>query len=242
MTADTGKRLPMMRRKRPKEKRDTADHGRLRRRWIAWLPAMRKDMTDLLGRREIFWQLQDVAKENPRILHQGTFFDWMCRNYIVSMTVGIRSFVDQSKDSRSLWRVLFEMLEHPGAVDRRWHVRMYRNTALGERLGHMTFNRVVGERRECLGPRAIRADLRKMEDATDRVRRFVNKRVAHKTAPGEFRRIPRFNEVDAALDVLDEVLVKYNLLLTGEGRSTLHATRQYDWREVLRQPWIVDGK
>ena len=96
-----------MSRRRPKTfKRNAADHPRLRRRWRRWLPHMRRDLTDLLGKREIFWDLQEIAKENQRILASGSFFDWMCRNYIVALTVGIRSFMDQSRDSQSLWRML----------------------------------------------------------------------------------------------------------------------------------------
>ena len=202
---------------------------------------MRRDLTDLLGKREIFWELQEVAKENPRVLSPGSVFDWMCRNYIVALTVGIRSFTDQSRGSRSLWRMLYEILENPGVIDRAAHVRMYLSTPMGPELGHLSFNSVVGKGHSCLPQRAIRADLRKLEDASERVRRFVNKRIAHRTSQGEIRRLPKFNEVDAALDTLDQICCKYNLLLTTQGMSSLHATRQYDWREALWEPWVPKG-
>jgi len=202
---------------------------------------MRHDLTDLLGMREIFWQLQDVARENPAVLKPGSFFDWMCRNYMVAITVGIRSFMDQSSDSRSLWRMLYEVLENPGVISRDTHVRMYRGTAVGVSFGHSTFDNVVGERQPCISQRTVRSDLRKLEDASERIRRFVNKRIAHKTSPGEIRRLPKLREVDSALDTLDRVLCKYNLLITGQGMDTLHAVRQYDWREVLWEPWIPMG-
>lgn len=232
----------MKKRIRPKKyKTDPTAHARLRRKWVKWLPRMSHDLTDLLGKREIFWELQEVAKENKSILQPGSFFDWICRNYVIAQTVGIRSFMDQSKDSHSLWRMLFEMLENPGVLGRAVHVRMYRGTPSGEELGHMSFNAVVGKSAKQLGQNAIRADLRRLEDASERVRRFVNKRVAHRTSPGEIRRLPKFNEVDAALDVLDEVFCKYNLLLRAQGISTCYATRQYDWREVLWEPWLPRG-
>lgn len=232
----------MPRRKRPKTlKRVPQDYTSLRRRWKRWLPMMRQDLTDMLGKREIFWELQDVAKENPDVLKPGSFFDWMCRNYVVAMTVGIRSFMDQSSDSHSLWRMLYEMLENPGAIDRVSHVRMYRETSIGERLGHMSFDGVVGKGKLHLSEQAIRSDLRALEDASERVRRFVNKRIAHRTSPGEIRRLPKFNEMDAALDKLDQIFCKYDLLITARGASSLHATRQYDWREVLWEPWVRKG-
>jgi hypothetical protein len=41
---------------------------------------MLAEMTDLLGKRKIFWELQDVAKKNPRILNPGVFFHWLSTN------------------------------------------------------------------------------------------------------------------------------------------------------------------
>ena len=232
----------MPKRSRPKSYNpDPSLHPALWRRWRRWLPRMSADLTDMLAKREMFWNLQEVAKENTKVLTPGSFFDWMCRNYVVAQTVGIRSFMDQSRDSHSLWRMLFEILEHPGVINRGAHVRMYRTTPMGEELGHMSFNAVVGKNTRALGQRAIRADMRRLEDASERVRRFVNKRIAHRTNPGEIRRLPKFDEVDSALTVLDEIFCKYNLLLRAVGMSTCHATRQYDWREVLWEPWVLKG-
>jgi hypothetical protein len=228
-----------MGRNRPKlAKRVPAEHPKLRDRWKSWLPQMRNDLTYLLGSREIFWELQEVAKENPAILTPGSFFDWMCGNYMAAASVGARSFVDQSRTGHSLWRMLYEILENPGVINREAHVKMYRGV---RDLGEMTFNSVVGRGKQYLPQRAVRADIRKLEDASERVRRFVNKRIAHKTMRGEIRRLPRLNELDAALNTIDELLCKYNLLLTAQGMSTMHATRQYNWQEVLWEPWILKG-
>lgn len=198
---------------------------------------MGRDLTDLLGSREIFWDLQDVAKENQNILTPGSFFDWMCRNYFVAATVGVRGFMDHSHKSHSLWRLLYEILENPKVIDRSTHVRMYRIREHGE----MTFNSVVGRGKIFLSQKAVRADMRKLEDASERIRKFVNKRVAHRAKLGDIRRLPRLNELDTALAKIDEVFCKYNLLLTGQGMSTMHATQQYNWQEVLYEPWIPKG-
>ena len=195
----------------------------------------------MLGKQEMFWELQEVARENLKVLNPGQFFDWMCRNYVVAQTVAIRSFMDQSSDAHSLWRMLFEILEHPGAISRAAHIRMYRNAPIGEGLGHSSFNAVAGKRAQALSQRAVRTDMRRLEDASERVRRFVNKRIAHRTRPSEIRRLPKFDELDAALRALDEIFCKYNLLLRAQGLSSCRATRQYDWREVLSEPWVLKG-
>ena len=202
---------------------------------------MQDDLYDLFGRKEIFWGLQEVAKDNPKLLEVDSFFDWMCRNYITAQAVGIRRFLDQDRKSHSLWHLLYELLENPKSITRAVHVRMYRKTSMGEALGHMTFDNVVGKGRACLGPAAIRTDIRSLEDASDHIRRFVNKRIAHFTKKGDLRKLPRLNDLDNALEVVDKLFHKYDLLLTGRGGDTSHATRQYDWRETLWEPWIPKG-
>lgn len=213
----------------------------LLRRWRSWLPQMFRDLSDMLGKREIFYDLQEVAKENPKVLSPGDFFDWMCTNYVTAITVGIRGFMDQSTGVHSLWRLLYEIIERPRIISRRAHVTLYRGTPKDFDMGNLTFNNVVGPKRQYLTQRMIRSDMKELEDASERVRRFVNKRVAHRTPAGKIRRLPTFNEIDKALDSLDRIFCKYKLLLVASGVTTVRATRQHDWREVLWEPWIPVG-
>jgi hypothetical protein len=234
--------IHMKKRRRPKKQDlNTKKHVALRRKWRSWLPAMFRDLTDLQGKREIFWELQDVAKENPKILSPGAFFDWMCRNYISAMVLGIRSFVDYRKDVHSLGRMLYEILENPGVISRKSHVSLYRGITNGLDMGNRTFDAVAGHGKQLLSQMAIRSDMKKIEDASEKVRRFANKRIAHRAPPGELRKLPTFDELDSSLDVIDKVFCKYNLLLRAEGASSTRATRQYDWMRVLWEPWVREG-
>ena len=90
---------------------------------------MKSGLAHLLGKREIFRDLQKIARENRRILEHGAFFDWMCTNYTVAVTIGVRSFTDQSRKVDSLWRLLYEALENPGVFSRRAHQALYRSTS-----------------------------------------------------------------------------------------------------------------
>ena len=204
---------------------------------------MGKDLAHLLGKREIFWDLQKIAGENRRILEHGAFFDWMCTNYIAAVTMGVRSFTDQSKNVHSLWRLLYEALENPRVLSRRAHQALYpRTLALPYfDMANLTFDNVVGRGREALSQNQIRGDMRALEDSSSQVRRFANKRIAHRTAPGELRRLPRFDELDDAMDTIDRLFCKYYLLLTALGKQSAFATRQYDWMEALHEAWVPPG-
>jgi len=218
--------------------RDPAKHADCRRRWRRWLPRIVLDMTDILGKREIFWELQEIAKENPGILTPGEFFDWMCRNYMDAVTVGARRFTDQDKRSHSLWRMLYEILENPGVINRRAHNTLYRNTTSLIDLGNRSFDNLVGKDMEVLSQTQVRSDLQNLEVAGERIRRLVNKRVAHLTSPGAIRKLPTFNDLDKTLDTYDKILCKYNTLLTAAGMVSAFATRQGYWMDVLLKPWV----
>lgn len=231
-----------MPRRRPKRySNDTSIHANLRKRWRAWLPRMQNDLTHLLGKRELFWGLQDVAKENPNILKHGAFFDWMCQNYIAAAAIGIRTFTDQSCDVHSLWRMLYEMLEHPGVLSRRSHVSLYRGVPVQRDfdLANLSFDNIAGKGNKAVKQSDIKKDLSELEDSSERVRKFTNKRVVHRTPQGQIRRLPKFNELDKAMDTIDRIFCKYNLILTASGMSSAFATRQYNWMEVLYEPWIL---
>jgi len=223
--------------------RDPSVHARLRRRWRSWLPAISDDLSDLLGKREIFWELQEIAKENPRITEHGAFFDWMCRSYISAATMSVRGFVDLRNDVHSLGRILYEILKHPGIINRRAHRALYNNVPedMREFLANTTFNNLVGNSLNTLPQRVVRSDLRSLEDSTARIVTFTHKRIAHRASPGELRRNPVFTELDAAMNALDAMFCKYNTLLTASGMSSVFATRQYNWKEVLYEPWIIPG-
>ena len=236
--------LLKMRRKRPNHFiTDTNVHPKLRMRWRRWLQPMSSDLSHLLGKREIFWELQNVVKENQQILDHGSFFDWMCTNYIVAVSIGIRTFTDQRRDVHSLWRMLYEMLEHPGVLNRRAHKALYRGTPVTPSfdLANRSFDNIAGKGRNEILQRDIRKDLRNLEDSSERVRKFVNKRIAHRTPTGQLRRLPKFDELDEAMDTIDQIFCKYNLVLTASGMSSAFATRQYNWMEVLYEPWILPG-
>ena len=190
----------------------------------------------MFRRQQIFWQLQDVIRNNPVIGRPRAFLDWITRNHVNSIAIGIRRFTDQSDDSITLWRLLYSILENPGVITRSSHVRFYGKRLSG--LGHTSFDNVVGRGKQILPQRMIRKDLREIEDGTARVRRFANKLVAHKTFSPRIRRALTYHEIDDAINVLDRIFCKYYLLLTAKGLSTAKATPQYDWMKVLRIPWI----
>jgi hypothetical protein len=233
-----GTRSRKIKRKRPRTfVADPRRHAALRRKWRLRLPSLITDLSDLLGKRALFRDLQEVARQNPKVLSPGAFFSWMTVNYLTAVNIGVRRLTDTRADVRSLWRLLYEVLGHPGVVNRRANRTIYGDPTVAD----LSFDNIAGRGRSVLAQRIVRSDLRAIEDASERVRRFTNKRIAHHAAPGSLRKLPTYSELDRALDALDRILCKYNTLLTAGGLSTAHATSLFTWQEVLFEPWIPPG-
>jgi hypothetical protein len=217
---------------------DKTKHAQLRHRWRSWLSPLSLELNNLKWKQDIFWKLQDISKQNNELLKPGDFFNWMCDNYSIAVPVSVRRFDDQDKRSRSLWRILYEILENPGIISRQAHLRLYGKDQ--KSLGNTTFDYLVGPGQELLSQRQVRSDLKKLEDDAGRIRLLVNKRIAHFTKPGDIRKLPKYEDLDKALDTIVKVLSKYTLLLTGKNISVSFEDeeRSTHWMKVLIKPWL----
>lgn len=209
--------------------------SRLRRKWREWLDVIAQDAADQMIGFEVYKELRGIVAANARIQHPSYFHEWIGNNFAAASTVRLRRFDDKDPRSQSLWRILYEMLEYPGVVTRRSHKAVY---TVDRHLADVSFDNAVGEGRDCLGPSRVRKDLRRIEGSCARIRRFVNKRVAHVGKKGALRKNPTFGELEAALSEVDSVVCYYQLLLTGTAPSTQKPTLQFDWEDVLREPWL----
>jgi hypothetical protein len=143
------------------------------------------------------------------------FMSWIVTNYVCAATVGVRRLCDHSAGAGSLTMLLRDMVQHPGVARRC----------------------VTGQ---SVPAREIRADRRALREATERIRKLVNKRVAHSDKPGSIRRPPTYADLDNAFDALDRLGAKYVNIATGSGWVTCKSQRQYDWYDVLTFAWLPE--
>lgn len=122
----------------------------------------------------------------------------------------VRTLVDTDKRARSLRNLLNEISNHSSLLTEAWFKRAYlkgRQTEWGER----DFRRNFGKSGK-LTPGRVRRDLKLLDRECGRIKKFVDKRIAHYD-----RRGPRFKlewgEIDKAIRSIIEVSQRYELLL-----------------------------
>jgi len=193
-----------------------AERRALVRKWRRWAGVAFSQLNDLLVRHETFTQLRDIVKRNPKTTAPAYFVNWMVTNYVCAATVGIRRLCDHGARAGSLGLLLRDIVQHPGVLRR-------------------------SRDRRAISAREVRADRRALRAATDRIKLLVNKRVAHADKHGSIRRLPTYDDLDRAFEVLDRLTAKYLNLVAGSGWITCKLERQYDWHDVLTFPWITSA-
>ena len=193
------------------------------------------EVGDLLSKRSLYKDLVQIVNANPTTRRPDYFVAWLQENYAIALSLGVRRMIDTDHRSISLGRLLYELIESPRTITREAHRVLY--IALPE-LADGTFDRCVGEGRQFLPQSAARSDLRALEGASARVHRLVNKRYAHSSQLSAIRRMPTFEELHSALDLVDETLAKYHVLLLAESFQTAEPEPQYEWTDALRTPWL----
>lgn len=209
----------------------------LRRRWRGWLPRLCAETTSLYRCLNIYKDLIEVVKANPATLRPPVFFNWARDNYVLAICVGLRRLSDVRTDVVSIGRLLRELEIRPEVVSRRSYRARQRRRGISIGDADARFDRFVGVGLAHLPKRAAFKDIVRVKQGEARVRRLVNKRLAHAAPLSALRRPPTFQEIEDALEAFDQVLVKYNALLVGSGLSTCHSTL-LDWRRVLLNPWL----
>jgi hypothetical protein len=206
-------------------------------KWNRWIKIIYKDLQGLLIMRHIFWEVQEIIKRNDRIQKRSTFYKWMGSTYSASVSVGIRRQVDERRDSVSLLRLLSDMKRNPTALTRERHRSLYSPENLKVGLADRCFDKYSGTGKAHADANKIEADIEKLKTATAEVKHYVDKSVAHMNA-SRLTRIPKFRNVDFALNLLEGLLKKYLLLLHADAHTSILPVWQYDWKAIFREPWI----
>lgn len=186
----------------------------------------------------IYKELVEVVKANPKALDPPVFFNWVRDNYIVTICLGLRRLSDHRLDSISIRRLLEEVALRPKILSRIRYRALHCRRGLSKADADVSFDKIVGKTQRHIAKRVVKQDIAVLKKVDERIRLLVNKRLAHHAPLNEIRRFPTIKEIENALEVFDQLLAKYNMLITGKGPVSLYSYPRYEWRKVLQIPWM----
>jgi len=207
-------------------------------KWLGWLKKIHDEIQQLIINRNIFWEVQDIIKNNKEIHKPSSFYTYLGDTYIAYISIGIRRQVkiDVKKQSISFSRLLAEIEESPAILSRKYYVGLYKTSAVESRADE-DFDQFCGDDKNCISSDMVASDLRELNSVASIVEDFADKRIAHhdKRKP---KVLPRFDQVDQCLNTLDKMYCKYHLVFHAEYMRSLIPTYQYDWKSIFTVPWL----
>ncbi len=220
------------------------------KKWRKWMKVIEKEICSLVADANIFWEVQDIIRENPSIQKPSSFYRYLARTYLSHALAGLRRQIKPHKDSISFVGLLNEIIENPKELSLDYYCSLWSESGAPQQLARsgLDYQQVIQTEFEqyadasgaYMCPQKVVADREKLKSTLAKHEAFADKRIAH-WDKDEPEVVPTFGELDDCIKLLDKTYVKYHLLFYAEGMDTLMPTYQYQWKAIFLEPWIKTG-
>ena len=211
-------------------------------KWLKWMETIQSEIQRLLQDTHIFWEVQDIIRENPRIQKPSAFYRYLGRTYLSHALSGLRRQIKPQKDSISFVGLLDDIAKNPEELSRSYYRSLCANPD-GPDVSQIEiddFALYADASGEHVCPQMVKDDLDALKSAVEKQEEFADKWIAHwdKDEPDV---ISKFGELDDCIKLLDKTYVKYHLLFYAESIDTLMPTYQYEWKKIFLESWLKAG-
>ncbi len=212
-------------------------------RMTAWVKTIEAEVGDVLLQHHIFWQVQDIIRNNPHLANaRSHFFEWMGDVFVASAAAAVRRQVDNDDDSVCLRRLLREARDYAHIVTRSFYLSLCvapDSDVFIKDLNEHAFDEWAGVGGPHLDPSVVERDLSLMLDTCKTIQHYATKRVAHYDKRGVTpNMMPTFQDLDDAYKVIESLTQKYHLMFTGVWIGNVQPTIVYPWTDIFTLPWI----
>lgn len=225
------------------------------KKWLKWMQTIQSEIQMLLRDTNMFWEVQDIIRENPRIQKPSAFYRYLGRTYLSHALAGLRRQIKSQKGSISFVGLLNDIAKNPAELSFKYYCSIRWSESEDQQLVQLglarcgldhraviknEFEKYADASGEYVCPQMVKDDLNALKSAVEKHEEFADKRIAH-WDKGEPEVIPTFGELDDCIKLLDKIYVKYHLLFYAESIDTLMPTYQYEWKTVFLEPWLKTG-
>jgi len=218
-------------------------------KWDKWIDAILSEITKLSIDRYIFWEVQDIINNNPKIQKPSSFYDFLRNIYGVSAVMGVRKQVKIDKDSISLAKLLQEICDNPEILSRTRFFAHYKGSTVEkiaklmrttiEEFDSRNFDKFAGKTGDYVDPKLIRLDFEELKSKANKCEKYADQRVAHFDKRA-ISNIPTFADLDSCINYLEILMKKYYLLFRASSLTRIlpESQNEYDWKAIFKEVWI----
>jgi hypothetical protein len=124
------------------------------KKWIKWLKVIRDEVVYLLINRNIFWEVNEIIKNNKDIQKPSQFYNFLGDTYASYALMGIRRQVKIDSQSISLVRLLKEIIKNPEKLSRQYYKSLYKGSVV-EHLADKHFDKYAGLGKDHISPKMV---------------------------------------------------------------------------------------
>lgn len=184
----------------------------------------------LVEDKHFFQKYQSFIQSNTAIDKQSQFLPFIGTNYIEAAALGIFRELDRNRKSQSLLNLLRDIDANAGQFTYRRFAAKY--SGFMRPMAQRDFQQFAVKDGSRIDRRKLKKDIAELKRLTRPVVRYRHKVVAHRNrrpiaSPGTI------SDLYAAIDLLEKLAIKYNLLLTQSGMNTLLAGNAHPGLEKI---------
>lgn len=232
------------------------------KKWLTWMETIHDEIQGLVVDANMFREVQDIIRANPRIQKPSAFYRYLGRTYLSHALAGLRRQIKPQKDSISFVGLLDDILKNPEILSRDYYRSLFAysdkpNTSRIETEGRKKPKQVrntgTSQQKDLIKmddfapyadasgkhvcPRMAADDLKRLKSTVEIHEAIADNRIAHWDMD-DSEDVPTFEELDDCMQLLDQTYVKYHFLFYAESINTTMPTYQFKWKTVFLEPWL----
>lgn len=220
-------------------------------KWMNWIGdantsgSIERELIDLAVMRKVFCGMQDMVDSNPKLQQPSAFYSVFSQGYRDSVMMFIRRQTERNPNGSGLRVLVGDLKDNCTSITREFFTDHYTKGWVDdfdrkerEKMGIEAWCKYFGNGTSPhLELEKCQDDIDQLDNIYQSLSSWVDKRLAHLDSNPPSGPVPSYDESEKACDVINDMFIKYYLLLTG---STLmiQPIQNHPWEEIFRTQWL----
>ena len=227
-------------------------------KWDKYLDTIYHEAQELVVNQQTYSKVWSMVNQNPKIQKPNSFYKFLDDTYAAYSISAIRRQIKPENHKKtqeggkarkyniSFVELLKEIMETPDVLSRKRFAALYQS--IEQNFGPEVMQQVVNHAyqqfaasgMDHIDPNIVQRDLKELKTFGDKIEQYTDRRIAHRDKRPS--RVPTVGDVDACIDCLKKLTIKYRLLFRVEDLSNCFVPQQLAanyWEEIFSQPWIL---
>ncbi|MCK5490214.1 MAG: hypothetical protein KAI67_00055 [Candidatus Pacebacteria bacterium] len=212
------------------------------------------EISQLVEDQYVFEKYKEYIKNSENVDKGSEFLFWIAKNYQILSVINVCKQVDEDSRSESLVNLLKDIKNNKKLFTLKWYRRQWKPVPIAKtnkknsrlKEAEECFKKFAIKNNNLISSQKINKDIKEIKQAicgvrfgkerqsVESLKKYRNKRGAH-FASGNKKAIVPMEKLFDAIDLLEKITIKYNLLLNQAGMNTLNIDDYIELDKIFRK-------